>query len=355
MKRIVLCIMLFLVAFAPPTIAQIKNEFYGIQLGETSRKEAITKLKSYNLTLTQSDTSNVLGFSGDIEVEGIPFDVGTLTFTSDKPCVACFIDTCEIGLYDENFHHQIAMLKDEHNSLEFDTTNTIINLFLIPITSMIEDASSIWVKNDSNYVIALVTNETNKTILTYIDIDAITVMLMKRIIYPEDYDEINKVTSVAGCLFGTEANKAINFFNNKFKENYSSDYYTASYGKIEFAGKLFDSMTLYFKYNSKNNQKEFCSIDFQKHFYTWEFDAAKSAFDALRSLYSGKYTNEKYLPQDDGTASCYYGMIEEAYDETLPPIELRLQKGFSKGGDEYYYVLLQYYMKYTFNLYDDEI
>ena len=48
-------------------------------------------------------------------------------------------------------------------------------------------------------------------------------------------------------------------------------------------------------------------------------------------------------------------MIEEKYDETLPPVEVRLQKGYSKGGDEYYYVLLQYYMKNTFNLYDDEI
>ena len=28
---------------------------------------------------------------------------------------------------------------------------------------------------------------------------------------------------------------------------------------------------------------------------------------------------------------------------------------FGASEDEYYYVLLQYYMKYTFNLYDDEI
>lgn len=353
MKRMTLCIALFII-FSASSLAQIPNEFYGIQLGVTSKKEAIGKLNSHNLTPSLPDTSNVLGFSGDIQIEGISFDFGTLTFSSDKPCIACFIDSCETGVYNEDYQSCLTTLKNKYSTLTFDTTNTIINLLLIPISSLI-DESSIWVKNDSNYVIALATNGINKTILSYIDISAVTIMFMKKIMYPEDYNEANKVTSVAGCLFGTEANKAIQFFNSKFKENYSSDYYTASYGNIEFAGKLFDSMTLYFKYNSKSNQREFCAIDFQKHFYTWEFDAAKSAFESLRSLYSGKYTNEKYLPQDEENISCYYGMIEEKYDETLPPVEVRLQKGYSKGGDEYYYVLLQYYMKNTFNLYDDEI
>ena len=112
MKRMTLCIALFII-FSASSLAQIPNEFYGIQLGVTSKKEAIGKLNSHNLTPSLPDTSNVLGFSGDIQIEGISFDFGTLTFSSDKPCIACFIDTCETGVYNEDYQSCLTTLKNK--------------------------------------------------------------------------------------------------------------------------------------------------------------------------------------------------------------------------------------------------
>ena len=174
-------------------------------------------------------------------------------------------------------------------------------------------------------------------------------------VFAPDYNPKNKVDKVAGCKFGVSIEEAINFFNNRYKPCYEQNQYEASYSNINFASTYFSHMILFFQYNENTYRREFCAIQFQKNYNTWEEQAAKSTFENLRNIYSNKYTNEKYIENEDSSIDCYYGMIEDDYHMFAPPIRLTFKKGFSKGGDEYYYVILDYYIRKTENQYNDEI
>ena len=174
-------------------------------------------------------------------------------------------------------------------------------------------------------------------------------------VFAPDYNPKNKVDKVAGCKFGVSIEEAINFFNNRYKPCYEQNQYEANYSNINFASTYFSHMILFFQYNENTYRREFCAIQFQKNYNTWEEQAAKSTFENLRNIYSNKYTNEKYIENEDSSIDCYYGMIEDDYHMFAPPIRLTFKKGFSKGGDEYYYVILDYYIRKTENQYNDEI
>lgn len=170
-------------------------------------------------------------------------------------------------------------------------------------------------------------------------------------IFHPNYDPKNKVASVAGCKFGSGAEQAISFFNNKFKYYTERNSYEASYVDVYFAGYNFDVMKLQFAYNKQTNRDEFSSIEFQKIFNLSEYKAIEECFEDIRKMYSSKYSNE----QKHSESMYFYGMIEEDYHELIPPIVLSFEKGFGRDGKERYYLVITYYTLKTSDRYLDDI
>jgi hypothetical protein len=172
-------------------------------------------------------------------------------------------------------------------------------------------------------------------------------------IYKPNYDPKNEVVSVTGCKFNTEYNDAVYFFNNKYGRYYEKDSHTATYIDVNFAGQTLDFMILYFKRSDKSNRNEFCSIEFQKVFKLDEYERAKMCYEYFKGIYSDKYTNG--FESDFEEYSYWCGMINNDYDDVLPPIHLSLRKSISRSGEERYYLTIEYYSLNTENLYKDEI
>lgn len=173
-------------------------------------------------------------------------------------------------------------------------------------------------------------------------------------VFKPDFDPKNAVSGVAGCKFGCEAEQAISHFNNKFKYYTERNSYEAYYVNVYFAGYEFDIMELQFTYNKRTKRDEFCAIEFQKFFNLSDYDSAKRCFESIRRMYSEKYSNEKEIEYPE--YSMYqYGMIEDDYHKTVPPIMLWLEKGIGGDGKERYYITLTYYAFNADDRYSDDI
>lgn len=171
-------------------------------------------------------------------------------------------------------------------------------------------------------------------------------------VFKPDFDPKNKVNSIAGCKFGCSAEQAVNHFNNKFKYYAERNSYEAYYIDVCFAGYDFDIMQLQFTYNKQTNRYEFCSIEFRMFFDISEYDSANRCLKSIRRMYSEKYSNETEYPEDN---MYQYGMIEESYSRTTPPIMLWMEKATGKDGKERYYITLTYYAFNALDRYIDDI
>lgn len=170
-------------------------------------------------------------------------------------------------------------------------------------------------------------------------------------IYNPNYDPKNKVTSVAGCKFDIDANEAVRYFNNKFKDYTERNKYEAIYVDVNFAGYVFDIMELQFANNDNTKREEFRAIEFQKIYDLSDYKAAEECFKDIRNMYSRKYSNEQKYSEN----TYFYGMIEEDYDDLVPPIILDFKKGFGISGKEHYYIIINYYGFNTSDRYSDDI
>ncbi len=155
-------------------------------------------------------------------------------------------------------------------------------------------------------------------------------------VYEPDLDVEYKVTSVAGIRFGMDKYSAHFMLKNRFGYHYKEDgniitYYNITIGSIEY-----EFADFYF------SNKGLCSVRLSKHFALSQFEKAKQMRDDIAYCYGLKYKNIKSRV-DQKTKIKYYvcGMVENhAY-----PIIINLEKSTSKGGDSFYYVIVEYFSK----------
>lgn len=321
----------------------------GLEVGITTWDEAIDILTTLHNNdsienFTPEKETETISFDGYFTILDRPVGKGFLVFMNDT-LLSFFGLGPTIPEIDEQY---MEMIESKCSTFIDASDEWIYKSYLSNFDNNCKD--KFVKKNDEIAVFAF--NDTQKFIVGYF---AYPMLLLKQG-SSADYDEKNSVTSVAGCQFGTEATAAKDFFDRKFGNAYNSDNYTAHYMDINFIGQIFSSATIYFKYNAQSKKNEFCAIDFQKYYSTREYDAAKAKFDALRSIFSNKYTNERYIEHEGSKdLTCYYGMLNLDYSDTALPIRLTLEKSYSKGGELYYYVTISYYILNTINQYDDEI
>lgn len=166
-----------------------------------------------------------------------------------------------------------------------------------------------------------------------------------------DLDENNKVTSLSGCNFGDTKTNVTAQLNRRYGAPLNKEDNEVDYNQITIGGHTYDWAAFYFKKDPRTGNMVFVSAKLEKHYYTYQADAAKADYQGLVRQYSRKYTNLTSHEHDGLLVSqCGYPDKDLTY-----PITIVCEKGHSKGGDTFYYVSVYYYPSEVESLYDDDI
>lgn len=170
-------------------------------------------------------------------------------------------------------------------------------------------------------------------------------------------DSVVAVKSVAGCNFGDEKLAVVTKLTTRFgKRPYENTNNVLGFDGVEIGGKKYDYVEFFFKYNSTSGRSELVSAQFQKRFFTFEEEAAKAWYGNVVSQYSRKYTNlHSSDDRGDFMASTCGATYTAATGEARYPIIITCEKTVSRGGEMYYFVLVNYFMETRNNMYDDDI
>ena len=158
-----------------------------------------------------------------------------------------------------------------------------------------------------------------------------------------NYDEKNKVTSIAGVKFGETRNNTINAFKQRgtFMKNEGKITY---FSNVNFGGSTFNIATFYFQYDSRRYDVTLAAAKFEKNFYEWRKEEAVMMFEAVASRFKSKYSNYTVLYDEEDKKAVVCGMLEDDYsDGKMPPIVISFELGVSRGGDKFYYVTVSYF------------
>ncbi len=159
-----------------------------------------------------------------------------------------------------------------------------------------------------------------------------------------NYDEKNKVTSVAGIKFGESQGVTLDAFRRRGQYLKSEGNITI-FSDVSFGGSTYSLASLYFQPNAAKNGKVFAAAKFEKNFYEWRKEEAKMMYDAVCGSYRQKYTNGIVLKDDPDSKTMVFGMLTDDYQNgNMPPIIVTYELGVSRGGDKFYYVTVSYFV-----------
>lgn len=158
-----------------------------------------------------------------------------------------------------------------------------------------------------------------------------------------NYDEKNKVTSVAGVRFGETRTNTINAFKQRgtFLQNENKITY---FSDVNFGGATYNVATLFFQYDNRRYDMVFAAARFEKNFYEWRKEEALMMYESVVSTFKRKYTNCKVFKDEDDSKITYCGMLDDNYENgKMPPIVIAFELGVSRGGEKFYYVTVSYF------------
>ena len=170
-----------------------------------------------------------------------------------------------------------------------------------------------------------------------------------------NYDEKNKVTSIAGVKFGETRTNTINAFKQRgtFMKNEDKVTY---FSNVSFGGSTFNIATFYFQYDSRRKDVVLSAARFEKNFYEWRKEEAEMMFKAVASRFKDKYTNYTVLYDEEDKKAVVCGMLDDNYSNgKMPPIIISFELGVSRGGDKFYYVTVSYFEDRMSNAASDDI
>ena len=337
----------FLLIASIASAQQIPTEFLGLKMGKTTFDEAERILKN-NGHSTMVINESILMSWGKSTIYGVNADAMVSFFALDgKLFMVLLVDSCDSWDCNKYCEDIITPIHKKYNSL-IDFPDEKDNLSFYKQLLGIENASywgKYWEKRNEDYtaqIFTLVPQDKKVVVVGY-------GYLNKDDLIP--FDPANEVTSVAGCKFGDAKSDVSNTLKKRFGSPLDEDDKVMTYYNIEIGGTLYEGADFYFRYNPKTRRSEFVSAKFQKHFNTWEEDNAKAMYDAVVSQYGRKYTNLESGTLDDGLI---YSRCGSSQQYPLP-IFIYMEKSLSKGGDMYYYVVVEYFSQAIQGLYDDDI
>lgn len=170
-----------------------------------------------------------------------------------------------------------------------------------------------------------------------------------------NYDEKNKVTSIAGVRFGETKTNTITVFKQRgtFLQNEGN---LTHFANLSFGGSLFKMATFLFQYDSWRKDNVLAAAKFENNFYEWRKEEALMMYEAIVSRFQGKYTNCTIIEDGDESKMMVCGMLEDEYEEgKIPPIIVSFSKAVSRGGDMFYYVTVSYFVQKMSSVAADDI
>ncbi len=161
-----------------------------------------------------------------------------------------------------------------------------------------------------------------------------------------DYDEKNKVTSVAGVNFGDSKENVKRVISAKSDRLLQSDEYSLNFYKVRVGGTTYEYAKFYFK-----KGEGLVSVNLQQPFRSWRKEEALMMYENTKSVYQRKYTNYRDVVDEDENK----GGVCGAYEDGYMPIIISFTKSLSQGGDIMYYVQVDYFHNRIATLYDNDI
>lgn len=321
-------------------------------LGETTRGELMTyyfKNGDYKTSLLTSSESSQT-YHGDFVVDSLHFHTFVAEFYNDTVYRITFFES---SLNSDNTQLYADFLRREKIKYK-DLTAVDTSSFIQAIPE--EERHIVWRTDgvsevtvfDRGYEVSFEVHNKRLSSLAFYK-------SMENILNTPNNDPKNKVTGVAGLQFGDTKVKIENKLYGKWQK-IVVDEHSTMYNDVSVGGCLYNNFVLYYKYDETQKTQVLVSANLQKRFRTWQDKEAKEFYEMVCNIYKNKYSNFNVVKNEDEYKLAVCGMYTQDYKNgEYPPIFITYEKSLSKGGDWYYFIVVNYFGMNVDNLYDDEI
>ena len=324
------------------TIVRLPRTLCGCTLGQTTNNDLWGKdskiPQSENIPSLLAVSDHTIVYKGDFLVEGNHFAILSLSFYKDT---LYRLEFHEIELNSEQWDVNQIFVKNlrlKYKDIADYLSNSNDVDGLVSVTKSDEKTHLIahGAKHELNYKIEdarLAEEEWNNELQS----------VFGNIKSGPNYDEKNKVTSIAGVRFGETRTNTINAFKQRgtFIKNESNITY---FSNVSFGGSTYSIAKFYFEYDKRRYENVLAAAKFEKNFYEWRREEAVMMYEAVTSSFSSKYTNGTIIKDEEDEKMMVFGMLSDDYaDGKIPPIIVSLDLGISRGGDKFYYVSVSYF------------
>lgn len=360
MKKSVVIIALFFIIVQVFGQMKIERSYCGLTIGKTTKLETLSLIECSRDSMIPFPVcvdENSFVYRGIFTVDGFDFSYIVAHYSNDTLYKLDFEECCRnanikdvIKTFMKTELEKYSVLKDQFDS-EFSMDSFYIEYdFPIPINKTDDDTYISILGND--YFVSYTVED--KAISDRISSEFVNKINSS---FDANYSGENRVIGVGGLTFGESKETAMQKFLERGTLLESLDY-ESSYKKVSVGGVIYDYAVLYFssENNNNNNQRKLISVTLQKLYPLYQFDLALQMYQSICDTYQQKYTNGKELLNQKDSRMSGYGMLSADYAEgKLYPIGITLQKSMSKGGSQYYYVTVSYFIDKIATIHNDDI
>ena len=358
MKKMAIVFSLFLFSIYVFGQMKIERTYCGLTLGKATQLEVMSSIKCSGdsmipFPVCADENSSV--YRGKFTVDGFDFSYIVAHYSNDTLYKLDFEECCRnanikdvIKTFMKTELEKYSVLKDQFDS-KFSMDSFYIEYDLpIPINKTDDDTYISILGND--YFVSYTVED--KAISDRISSEFVNKINSS---FDANYSRENMVIGVGGLTFGESKETAMQKFLERgtFLESLN---YESSYKNVSVGGIVYDYGVLYFSAGNNSKQGKLISVTLQKLYPLYQFDLALQMYQSICDTYQQKYTNGKELLNQKDSRMSGYGMLSADYAEgKLYPIGITLQKSMSKGGSQYYYVTVSYFIDKIANIHNDDI
>lgn len=323
----------------------VPTSFLGMEIGKTTHAEVLSIAKTYSRDVEDGLAVDCQGFFCGRHM----WDKARFIFNEDVFWGMSLSDT----IPDNNeFESQSLWFKQEFG----EDINGYGEIFMrINLASSKIDVDRLITAYDGNNLASLTLHKNGSIVLNYMSNCGLVVdyMAQKHMSENPNYDEANRVESVAGLKFGEPKSSVKLKLSRTMAYMLQDEGKVLDYANFPWAGEIYDAAKFYFGY--KDGVLVLTSAHFERNFESYEKKQAQNVYNGVLELFRRKYTNVQEVTSDSGEPLALCGMIEETAGRKLPPISISMSYSASKSGKMYYYVVIDYYLSNQVNVYNDEI
>lgn len=318
----------------------------GITVGETTKTgktmaqwdDILKDYRPMNLIVCTEDQEVRLG---DFVVEGLHMSILNMELMNDTVYQISFYEESPYVNCWDSYKDIVFKLRDKYAHFE-DVTE--------PITFDYDSVVTFYKTDGKTRILFAASPNSLSLILTNVHFYKIQTQKLSKEFNSlgrmgPNYDEKNKVTSIAGVRFGETRTNTINAFKQRGRFLKNEDNITY-FSNVNFGGSTYSIAKFYFEYDKRRYENVLAAAKFEKNFYEWRREEAVMMYEAVTSSFSSKYTNGTIIKDEEDEKMMMFGMLSDDYaDGKIPPIIVSFDLGISRGGDKFYYVSVSYFVQ----------